>query len=177
MPDRVVAETRFLRLMDRDGWFFVQRPNATGVAVILAVTDDGRLLLVEQHRPALGGSVIELPAGLAGDHEAHAGEELETAARRELLEETGYSCAQMEPLVTCASAPGLASEVMTLFRARGLRKEGPGGGVAEEGIVVHEVPLAEVPAWLEARSRAGAIVAIKVYAGLFFAGPPPGQAR
>src|SRR5215213_923750 len=110
MPDRVLADTKFLQLVDRGGWFFVQRPNATGVAVILAVTDEGRMLLVEQHRPALGGSVIELPAGLAGDHEAHAGEELETAARRELLEETGYGCEHMEPLVTCASAPGLASE-------------------------------------------------------------------
>ena len=169
MPDRVLADTKFLQLIDRGGWFFVRRPNATGVAVILAVTDEGRLLLVEQHRPALGGPVIELPAGLAGDHEAHAGEELQTAARRELLEETGYSCEHMEPVVTCASAPGLASEVMTLFRARGLRKEGPGGGVAEEGIIVHEVALDEVPRWLEARSRAGAMVAIKVYAGLFFA--------
>src|SRR5215216_4963132 len=108
MPDRVVAETGFLRLIDRDGWFFVQRPNATGVAVIVAVTDEGRLLLVEQHRPALGGSVIELPAGLAGDQSEHAQEALETAARRELLEETGYSCQQMQAVVTCASAPGLA---------------------------------------------------------------------
>jgi ADP-ribose pyrophosphatase len=78
----------------------------------------------------------------------------------------------MEALVTCASAPGLASEVMTLFRASGLRKQGPGGGVGGESIVVHEVPLAEVHDWLKARAEAGALVAIKVYAGLYFASGP-----
>jgi ADP-ribose pyrophosphatase len=168
MPERVVAETKYLRLLDRDGWFFVDRPNASGVAVILAITDEGRLLLVEQFRPALNQTVIELPAGLAGDQHEHSGEPLENAARRELLEETGYSCQTMEALVTCASAPGLASEVMTLFRATGLRKQGPGGGVAGEDIVLHEVPLAEVDSWLKTRAQAGALVAIKVYAGLFF---------
>ncbi len=67
MPDRVIAETKYLRFIDRDGWFFVERPNASGVAVIVAVTDEGRLLLVEQFRAALNQKVIELPAGLAGD--------------------------------------------------------------------------------------------------------------
>lgn len=169
MSDRVVAATKYLRLIDRDGWFFVDRPNAHGVTVIVAVTDDHRLVLVEQHRPALGGPVIELPAGLAGDDLEQAGEALEMAARRELLEETGYTCARMDPIVHCASAPGLASEVLTLFRATGLEKTGPGGGLACEGITVHEIPLAEVPTWLKARSDAGALVAIKVYAGLYFA--------
>jgi ADP-ribose pyrophosphatase len=168
MPERVLAETKYLKLIDRDGWFFVERPNASGVAVILAVTDEGRLLLVEQLRPALNQTVIELPAGLAGDEHHHSAEDLETAARRELLEETGYACRTMEPLVTCASAPGLASEVMTLFRASGLTRQGPGGGVPGENIVVHEVPVAEVHAWLKARAAAGAMVAIKVYAGLYF---------
>ena len=171
MPERVLAETRYLRLLDRDGWFFVERPNASGVAVIVAVTDEGRLLLVEQFRPALNQTVIELPAGLAGDDHQHASEPLEVAARRELLEETGYSCQTMEALVTCASAPGLASEVMTLFRASGLTRQGPGGGVSGENIVVHEVPLPEVHGWLKARADAGALVAIKVYAGLYFARP------
>jgi ADP-ribose pyrophosphatase len=171
MPERVLAETRYLRLLDRDGWFFVERPNASGVAVIVAVTNEGRLLLVEQFRPALNQTVIELPAGLAGDDHQHASEPLEVAARRELLEETGYSCQTMEALVTCASAPGLASEVMTLFRASGLTRQGPGGGVSDENIVVHEVPLGEVHAWLKARADAGALVAIKVYAGLYFLRP------
>ena len=172
MPERVIAETKYLRFIDRDGWFFVERPNASGVAVIVAVTDEGRLLLVEQFRAALNQKVIELPAGLAGDDHEHASEVMEAAARRELMEETGYACETMEALVTCASAPGLASEVMTLFRASGLRKLGPGGGVAGENIIVHEVPLAEVHGWLKARADAGALVAIKVYAGLFFTSGP-----
>ena len=75
----------------------------------------------------------------------------------------------MEAVTTCASAPGLASEVMTLFRARGLRKTGPGGGVAGERIRCTRSRCPRCPAWLAARAEAGTLVAIKVYAGLWFA--------
>ncbi len=58
---------RFLNLVRRGKWEFVERHSATGVVGIVAVTDEGRLLLVEQFRPPLQKQVIELPAGLAGD--------------------------------------------------------------------------------------------------------------
>jgi ADP-ribose pyrophosphatase len=56
-----------------------------------------------------------------------------------------------------------------LFRARGLRRVGAGGGVEGEQIRVHEVPLSEADAWLAARAAGGTPVAIKVYAGLYWA--------
>jgi ADP-ribose pyrophosphatase len=167
--DRILAETKYLRLVDRNGWFFVERPFASGVVVLVATTAENNLVLVEQHRPALGQSVIELPAGLAGDEAGHESEPLEAAARRELLEETGYDAANVEPITTCASGPGLTSEIITFFRATGLRKVGKGGGVAAEDITVLEVPLPQAHAWLLAKTRAGAIVATKVWAGLWFA--------
>ena len=76
----------------------------------------------------------------------HAGEPLENAARRELLEETGYERREHgAPWSTCASAPGLASEVITFFRARGLREVGRRRRRrAARTSRVHEVPLAEV---------------------------------
>jgi ADP-ribose pyrophosphatase len=169
MPDRVLAETPYLRLIDRDGWFFVQRPHANDVVMLIAVTDEGRLLLVEQVRPPLGRPVIELPAGLVGDEPERAGESLAAAAGRELEEETGYRAETVEPLATCATSPGMTSEIVNLFRARGLRKVAAGGGVGGERIVVHEVPLPEVHDWLEARAREGAAISIKVYAGLHWA--------
>jgi len=57
---------------------------------------------------------------------------------------------------------------VTLFLATKLRRVGAGGGVAHEDITVHEVPLAEVHSWLEAKAKAGVLVDPKVYAGLYF---------
>ncbi len=90
MAIEVLAEGKYLRFLSEGGWEYVIRPHSTGVVVIVAVTPARELILVEQHRVAVHASVIELPAGLVGDTSALRGEPLETAARRELIEETGY---------------------------------------------------------------------------------------
>jgi ADP-ribose pyrophosphatase len=167
---KVLAEGRYLRLVVEDGWEFVERKATTGIVVIVAVTAEGRLLLVEQHRPPVGGRVIELPAGLAGDVAGQEGEELAEAARRELLEETGYEAESMTSLGGGPPSPGTTSERVTFFRAERLRRAGPGGGDEGEQIVVHEVPLAGAPAWLREREREGTLVDPKVHAGLALAG-------
>ena len=131
--------------------------------------DDRRLVLISQPRPALGGDVIELPAGLIGDDPGCEGEGGEVAAARELTEETGYAAAVVERLAIGPTSPGLTNEQITLYWASGLTKVGPGGGLESESITVHEVPLDEVEAWLAARVRAGDHVDLKVYAGLYFA--------
>jgi ADP-ribose pyrophosphatase len=169
MSDRILAETPFLRFIDRDGWYFVERPADGGVVVLLAVTPEGRLLLLEQYRPALARWVIELPAGLVGDHPDQPGEALLDGAGRELIEETGWKASTLEIIQSCASAPGLTSEVVTFVRASGLQKVGPGGGIEGEQIRVHEVPLPQVSAWLDDRVRSGGLVSVQVYAGLWFA--------
>ncbi len=161
---------RHLRLVERDGWEFVERPGVRGIVVVAAVTPGGRLLLVEQRREPVGARVVELPAGLVGDDGSPAGEPLEEAARRELLEETGWDAARMERLAAGPPSAGVSSEVVTFFRARGLAKTGPGGGVDGEEIAVHEVPLGEVEAFLRSREAAGALVDPKVWAGLFLLG-------
>jgi ADP-ribose pyrophosphatase len=164
---RTLAEGRYLRLVDEGGWEYVVRPNATGVVVIVAVTSDDRLVLVEQFRTAVHARVIELPAGLVGDTGDGAGESLETAAHRELIEETGHAADEMVRLAEGPVAVGLASEVVTFFHARGLRRVGPGGGDATESIIVHEVPLAELRGWLAEKERQGAMVDPKLFAGLY----------
>jgi len=166
---RVLAEGRFARLVAQDGWEWVERVNSSGAAVIVAVTENAELVLVEQYRIPLGRPVIELPAGLAGDIAGSEHEELSEAARRELLEETGCEASSMTPLVEGPSSAGLASETYTLFLARGARRIGPGGGDHSEDIQVHVVPLDEVPRWLDAKRRDGVMVDPKVYAGLYFA--------
>ena len=165
----LVAEGRYLCLLDRGGWEFVERKNTTGIVVLVAVTEDRRLLLVEQWREPVGSRVLELPAGLAGDVAGAEDEALATAARRELLEETGYEASDLELLMVAPSSPGLTSETYTFFRASGLAKVAAGGGDASEDIVVHEVPLDGVEAWLQARAAEGFLIDLKVYAGLLFA--------
>lgn len=165
----VLGEGRFLRLLRRRGWELVERPGVHGIVVLVAVTPDAELLLVEQHREAMRGTVIELPAGLAGDEPDSAGESLEQAATRELREETGWEAASWERLSAGPPSSGLSTEVVTLLRAHGLVKRDAGGGAGSERITVHTVPLRDAPAWLRDREAAGTLVDPKVWAGLWFA--------
>jgi ADP-ribose pyrophosphatase len=166
----IVASGRFVRLVRRDGWEWAERVGTSGVVVVVAVTPDDRVLLVEQHRPPVDARVIEMPAGLAGDLEGARDEALADAARRELLEETGYVAETMEHATTGPVSAGMTSECLAVFVARGLTRQGRGGGDASEDIVVHEVPRAEVAAFLKAREAAGCLVDPKVYAGLWLLG-------
>ena len=166
MSTRVIFTGRFARYVDRDGWEYVERTNVAGIVAIAALTDDGNVVLVEQHRPPVDRRVIELPAGLAGDDHATRDEPLEQAARRELREETGYEAETMERVLAGTPSAGIIDEVITFFRARGLRKVEDGGGDASEEIEVHEVPLSDVTTWLAAREARGRLVDLKVYVGL-----------
>jgi ADP-ribose pyrophosphatase len=167
---RVLCNGRHIQLVARGGWEFVRRKNVSGIVGIVAVTDGGKLILVEQARPPVGKRVIEIPAGLAGDVESARTEDLADAARRELLEETGYDAARMERLADGTASAGITDEVITLFRATGLRRVSSGGGDASEKIAVHEVPLNQVEPWLEQRVRNdGALVDLKVFTALHFA--------
>jgi ADP-ribose pyrophosphatase len=160
---------KFLTLIKEGHWEYVDRIHATGSCLILAVTVDQKILLVEQYRIPVHARTIELPAGIIGDEPGGSNESQVAAARRELLEETGYAAERMEPLTMGAACSGITSERMTLFRASGLSRVGQGGGVAQEDIVVHEVPLAEVTTWLRKKAETGILIDPKVYAGLFFA--------
>jgi len=163
-----IAETKHLRLVRRDGWSYVERVNASGVVCIVALTNEGKVLFVEQYRPPVGCNVIELPAGLSGDLADQADEALEEAARRELLEETGYRAKHLKQKAVVVSSGGLTNEVVTMFVAAGIERIAPGGGDETEKIEVHEVPLKEADDWLARAQAAGTLVDGRVYAGLHF---------
>jgi ADP-ribose pyrophosphatase len=167
----VLGAGRWLRLVKNDGWEFVERVRATGVVAIVAVTSLGELILTEQYRRSVDAAVIDLPAGLAGDGPGT--EELVTAARRELEEETGFAARRFTLLAHAPTSPGLTTEIVSFFRAAGLKKIAAGGGIEGENIQVHSVKLDRADAWLRRRSRTGAKIDCKVFAGLHFARQAP----
>jgi len=162
-PD-ILHRGRFIELVILNGWEYARRSNATGVVAILPVHADGRLVLVEQVRPAAGGPVIEWPAGLVGD-EGDAESHLE-AAKRELLEETGYEAKSWKQIGEGMSSAGLTDEAVVFYIAKDLTRVADGGGVGGEDLTTHEVAPGNLSGWIEEMKRAGRKVDVKVYAGL-----------
>ena len=168
-PPEIVTDGQHVQLMRRGSWEYVTRKKASGIVGIVAITNDGKLLLVEQFRPPLGKRVIEIPAGLAGDIEGQEAEGLTEAARRELLEETGYAAEEMELLTSGAASAGITDEVISLFRATGLEKVASGAGDGSEQITVHAIALPQVRAWLQEMQSGGKVIDLKVFGALYFA--------
>ncbi|HJX82778.1 MAG TPA: NUDIX hydrolase [Candidatus Angelobacter sp.] len=109
-----------------------------GAIVVLAVDDSGReprVLLERQYRYAANARLWELPAG-----RIEPGETKLDAAKRELLEETGYSAANWQPALSFYASPGFLDEVLHVFLAQGLIK-GHARPEADVRIAVRFVPL------------------------------------
>lgn len=153
-------------MLDREGWEYATRNTRRPAIGVVAITDDGKVVLVEQHRPPAGEKVIEIPAGLAGDLPGSEQESLLKAAQRELLEETGYVAGRWTELARGFSSPGITDELIVLFLAQGLAKTAAGGGDPAEQITVHEVPSDAVLTWINAR---GSSADLKLLAGLYAA--------
>ena len=159
---------QWLRLKRRGRWEFAERVNAGGGVIIVAVTPEDRILLVEQYRAAIESKTIEMPAGLVGDLAHAADEHAVEAAKRELLEETGYEAGRIEFLMAGPSSSGMSNEIMAFVRAYDLKRVHAGGGDETEEIIVHEVPRAEAARWLVAKMAEGYSVDPKMFAGLYF---------
>lgn len=169
---KTLCSGKFLRLCALGRWEYAERVNATGVVAVLAITEDRKVLLVEQYRPPIGKVAIEMPAGLVGDKES--GEGAEEAVRREVLEETGYRVGEVRLLFADhPSSAGMTSEVVSIYQATGLTRVGAAVGDGGEEITVHEVPLGELRGWLEGEKRRGKAVDVKIFAALWLAGVAP----
>lgn len=163
---RTVWEGEFLRSFkvtyrDRNGserqWEAVERVGCEGVIAIVPVTDEGEVILIRQFRPPVDNYVIELPAGLIDT-----GESPEKAARRELMEETGYEPREMIFLARGPLSSGTSKEILTVFLAKGLRFRGIGKRDETEDIEVMKVPLDDMYEKLSRLSEEGDLVDLKI---------------
>lgn len=129
-----------------------------GAVAMLAILDNGKLLLERQHRYPWHQDFIELPAG-----KIDPGEDILVTAQRELLEETGYVASEWLHLTTAAPCIGYSDERMEYFIARGLTHQ---GNRLDEGefLEVLELSLDEALIWIRDRR----ITDSKTIVGLFW---------
>lgn len=162
---KTICTGKRVLLLEENNWEYAERKRGKEAVAIVALTGDGRLILTEQLRHPVQGRVIDLPAGLVGDEDDSGPEE---TARRELKEETGYECDSVQLLARATTSPGITSEIVTIYRAVGVRRVGQGGGVGGEKIETHAVPMDAIGEWLKRRQEAGRLIDMKVWTGLYF---------
>ncbi len=129
-----------------------------GSVVVLPVFPNGDILLIRQYRHTIGDFLWELVAG-----RIEAGEAPSVAARRELLEETGYTARRFRKLLVSFPTPGFVNESMTIYVAEGLR-EGTSKPEADEKITARRFAQTELERWL----RRGTLRDGKSIAGILY---------
>jgi ADP-ribose pyrophosphatase len=118
-----------------------------GAVAILALTDDNRIVMVEQYRKALERTIVEIPAG-----KLEKGEKPDVCARRELEEETGYECASLELLTSFYTSPGFADEIVHVYLAKGLTKKENAAALDEDEFVnLEELTVDEALQYIKER--------------------------
>jgi ADP-ribose pyrophosphatase len=158
-PPEVMWAGRFVRALRRGKWEYASRANDIKAVVVLA-DYEGKVILIDQPRVAIGGRCVELPAGLIGDEDADA--TAETTAIKELEEETGFTAERVERLGDFYGSPGMLAESFTLVRAHGVRRVGEGGGDENEDINVHLVARSDIPDFVEQKRSQGFGIDVKL---------------
>ena len=131
-----------------------------GGAVVVPVTDDGKIIMVTQHRFPVDKVLLELPAGKLGR-----AEDPLICAVRELEEETGYKSANVKELGSIYTTPGYSSEKLWIYLAKDLKPGNHNREEGEYGMEVFEYSLREI----EEKIYKGDIVDGKTICGIFLA--------
>ena len=136
----------------------LERVGVGGIVVMVAVTPAGNVILEKQFRPPVGRDVIELPAGLVESNES-----MEEAAKRELIEETGWSAGKLDFLAEGPISTGASTEALRAYLCTELEHVGKSGGDDNEIIEIIEVPLQKVPEFLRDAQKKNTLVDLKVF--------------
>jgi 8-oxo-dGTP pyrophosphatase MutT (NUDIX family) len=171
--DREAYQTRILSVLERtvvspkDGeektFTVLKAPSWVNV---LAITDDSKVVMVNQYRQGSREFSLELPGGVVED-----GDALEESALRELMEETGYGCDSVSVLMSLNPNPAIFDNSITTFLARGARKVGEVSFDENEETEVRLVGLDELRDLFLAGAFGHALMAAPI--GYFLALNPP----
>lgn len=159
--------TIILKYRDQSGnlrdWEAVERVNCNGVVAIIPVTAEEEILLVRQYRPVVNNFVIEIPAGLNDKGEIAA-----VAAKRELIEETGFSSNEFILIARGPLSSGMSAEMMDVFIAKDVFIAPPHERALyklddSEQIEIIKTPLRRVYNTLEDCRKSGDLIDLKIY--------------
>ncbi|TWT83537.1 ADP-ribose pyrophosphatase [Planctomycetes bacterium CA13] len=132
-----------------------------GAVVILPLIDNDTVVMIENHRPTVGETLLELPAGTREPDEA-----VEVTAVRELIEETGYRAESLTLLHEFYSAPGICDERMFLYVAKGLTA-GESQREATEQIANRVASRQQIKRWITDGKINDAKTLVGLYAFLY----------
>jgi ADP-ribose pyrophosphatase len=163
----LVFSGRYLDVYWEERGEYTHNRRCRGVVLVIPVTAAREIVFIEQYRMAMKSNVIEYPAGLVGDEEHD--ESFESAARRELLEESGYESDQLEHILRGPASPGSSMEIVDFYLARNARRVSDRAGVGHERIEVHVIKLDEAHAWLALKAKSGVLVDPRVNLGVYLA--------
>ena len=127
-----------LEYLDGDKIIYREHVKAGNASVILPITDDNKVIMIQEPRTPIGKVILALPAGMIED-----GEDAKDAAIRELEEETGYLAGDIEFLREYHPSVGYSDEKISIYLATNMKKTKQRLD-DEENINVIEVPLEEV---------------------------------
>ncbi|WP_162055170.1 NUDIX hydrolase [Pontibacter pamirensis] len=123
--------------LEMDDYYVSVRPN---VVLVFPLTEDNHVIFVRQYKHAAGDIFIELPGGVVDENETEPTE----AAKREMLEETGYTIDEVELLLEVTDNPTKDTNRMYYYLARNVKKVAAQDLDESEAIEVLKIPLHEV---------------------------------
>ncbi len=132
-----------------------------GAVVLLPLLDRDHVVMIENHRPTVAATLLELPAGTREPNES-----AESTAARELVEETGYRAGNLELIHEFYSAPGICDELMCLYVARDLTLGEPNREAVEQ-ITNRIASREEITHWVNSGKIRDAKTLVGLYAFLY----------